>query len=136
MEETVDLFLSRGEDVNGICGPFGTALHAAVSRPDPPNSFMRLMIILFEREADTNAFGPLRTPLELFWITLKNKPLAKRRKYGIEYCDFIKAYINHKRLDNQPGSGSGLPTAEQMIEFCQLEARYPSGCDWIDSDPD
>ena len=126
LEKIIDLFLSQGEDINGICGPFGTALHAAVSKPDPPNSFLRLMTILLERGADINASGPLGTPLDLFWMTLRSKSLAQRQRYGIEYCDIVKAYIDYKRLDNLPHPESGLPTAEQMIGFCRLEARYSS----------
>ena len=124
MEEAIDLLLSRGEDVNGICGPFGTALHAAASRPDPPTPFMRMMTILLERGADINAVGPLGTPLELFWMTLSNRSFDERQSYGVEYCSIISAYTKLKRGNDQSYSESGLPTAEQMIKFCQLEARY------------
>ena len=126
LEKIIALFLSRGEDVNGICGPFGTALHVAASRPDPPGSFLRLMTFFLERGADINAFGPLGTPLELFWSTFRNKSLAQRQRYGIEYCEIVKRNIYHKRLENLLVSESGLPTAEQMIEFCQLDASDSS----------
>ena len=132
MEEAIDFFLSRGEDVNGICGPFGTALHAAASRPDPPNSFMRLMTILLERGADINVVGPLGTPLELFWTTLRNKSFEKRQDYGIEYSSIINAYVSLKRVDDQSHSESGFPTAEQMEKFCHLEARKSTSSVYFD----
>ena len=112
-EEAIDLFLSRGEDINGICGPFGTALHAAASRPDPPSSFIGMATLLLKRGADINAVGPLGTPLELFWLTLSNKSFERRQEYGLQYSDFI---------NDPPYSDSSLPTAEQMKKFCQLKA--------------
>ena len=122
MEETIDLFLSRGEEVDGTCGPFGTALHAAASRPDPSPSFLIMMTLLVERGADINAFGPLGTTLELFWITLGNKSLAKRRRYGKGYCRSLMEYMIPRGSDNHPESWRILPTEEQIREFCQLEA--------------
>ena len=66
-ELMLDFLLERGESLNEICGPSGTALHACIIgvnlNLDSPHPWIRMAERLLARGADTNISGPRGTPL-------------------------------------------------------------------------
>ena len=67
-EELLDIFLERGENINGQCGPVGTALHANLQHlPEFDDGSFEVLKLLIEKGADVNAHGPFGKPLEFVW---------------------------------------------------------------------
>lgn len=115
-ERFLDLFLARGEDVNDICGPAGTALHAAIvganSRTvtqsfcngvsDTGNElFIERTRNLISRGANVNVSGPRGTPLKLAWRSLHAHKVARRDYESVsefrvrDLTDFIRELLVH-----------------------------------------
>ena len=68
-EATLLLLLERGEVLNAICGPGGTALHASIINvylSEVGFDLQEIRVIL-NRGADANIFGPRGTPPQLAW---------------------------------------------------------------------
>ena len=112
-EKILDFFISRGEDINGNCGPLGTALHAAVTATHA--SRPKLITILLERGADINASGPLGTPLEVAWMNFS--------QYSSINSRVVKALIKHGGVNNRPDPDGKVPSKEQMLQACERKSR-------------
>lgn len=126
IEELLDIFLKRGEDINGQCGPVGTALHGSLLRlaKRPVYQF------LLEKGADVNAHGPLGKPLELVWR-------LAHTKWGMLAGDLyisntIEALIHRGAINERPDPNGSVPSKEQMrafqykdrMEFAELLRHY------------
>ena len=113
-EELLDIFLKRGEKINGQCGPVGTALHGnLLHTPWWDNDSFELCKLLVEKGADVNAHGPLGKPLEFLWR------LAHRRWWRPEYaCKFTMAIewlIDCGAINEQQDPNGSIPSKEQML---------------------
>ncbi len=62
--ELIDIFLKRGEDINGICGPYGTAAHSVVTSDLVRGPLMQRLQILKDRGGDLSINGPFGDILE------------------------------------------------------------------------
>ena len=74
-EAKLVLLLRRGEVLNKICGPVGTALHASVIRPrlfSADWDSAEPMRVILDHGADPNISGPWGTPLQLAWRTFRS----------------------------------------------------------------
>ena len=73
------LLIERGEVLDEICGPGGTALHASIIKPFPDQfDYMR---VILNHEADPNISGPRGTPLQLAWRMFRSLSTIDEFKY-------------------------------------------------------
>ena len=119
---TVDFFISRGEDINGSCEPFGTALHAAVSSPQSSEWTIRVIRVLLDRGAHVNAYSSLGTPLELAWSRLRKSHATPYYGNCSYYHVVVEILIRHGGENNRPDPEGGVPSVDQMIAFCPLNS--------------
>ena len=114
--ELLELFLQRGEDINGQCGPLGTALHSALGHLPDKSSNFGLCELMVAKGADVNQDGPLGTPLEFVWRLANTVKMFKSRHVS----NFVQAIhwliasgAENKRLD----PNGFIPIQEQMLAF-------------------
>ncbi len=119
---TVDFFISRGEDINGLCEPFGTALHAAVSSPQSSEWTIGVIRVLLDRGAHVNAYSSLGTPLELAWSRLRKSHTNPYYGNCSYYHVVVETLIKHGGENNRPDPEGGVPSVDQMIAFCPLNS--------------
>ena len=112
-EELLEIFLKRGEDINGQCGPVGTALHGNLLHLDRLDH--GLFKLLIEKGADVNAHGPLGKPLEFLW-RLAHKPEVKSDS-GWKFTWAIELLINCGAINEQQDPNGSVPSKEQMLAF-------------------
>ena len=82
-EAMLVLLLERGESLNEICGPGGTALHGAivnVQRLDVRYDSSRPIQTILHHGADPNVCGPRGTPLQLAWRIFRSVASSSGRK--------------------------------------------------------
>lgn len=123
----VDLFLERGEDINSICGPDGTFLHAAVGhfhgppvrdRPSDKKYRTNKVKALFDkciaRGADLKATGPHGNALEYTW---------KQGHVGFcLYHPFLIKRIVELEVPNSICDPNGqIPSRERMLAVSEKE---------------
>ena len=99
-------FLNRGESLNEICGPGGTALHARIimghldlAKPYEhdlvPMQIGKTQVFL-KHGADANVSGPRGTPLQLAWRMFRSIPIANdlyssgQRECISEQCEYLQ----------------------------------------------
>ena len=123
-EELLDIFLKRGENINGQCGPLGTALHGNLLHLPlsyEEDSFM-LFKLLIEKGADVNAHGPLGKPLEFVWW------LAHRQWWtGVfagRVTDAIERLIDYGAINKQQDPNGSIPSKEQMLALDYATPYY------------
>ena len=121
LAELVDLFVRRGEDINGQCGPFGTALHGVLLQSGLPLSSVDLLKILVAKGADVNAGGPLGTPLEFVWRLANTAiiPLDWLLAYTHRIHWLIENGAENKKCDpngSVPGKGRMLAFGRSGME--------------------
>ena len=115
-EELLDIFLKRGENINGQCGPVGTALHGSLLHlPYWADQSFGLFKLLVEKGADVNAHGPLGKPLEFVW-RLVHKGWWKR-KHTWKITRGIKWLIDCGAINEQEDPNGSVPSKEQMLAF-------------------
>lgn len=112
----LEILITRGEDINGTCGPFGTALHAVVSQLcHDPSSLSRARPLL-DRGADVNASGPYGNPLEFLWLLLFTNDLDDDEwRFSL-----INSLLKRGAVNNQPDPNGMVPSRQQMLNFTQL----------------
>ena len=127
--ELVDLFLRRGEDINGQCGPVGTALHASLLQLSHVvvGSNMNMYTTLLAKGADVNASGPFGTPLEFVWrmaITVQDSKYKSVHRWPRAIHWLIKNGAVNGRCD----PNGFVPSREQMLAFgtSGIEAYHES----------
>ncbi|KAG6988517.1 hypothetical protein G7Y79_00072g097790 [Physcia stellaris] len=119
VKELIDIFLRRGEDINGQCCPVGTALHAVILWIDRGCWGFKwpLITTLVNRGADVNAHGPFGTPLELAWqfVSLASREEMKRLK---PMALAIRELIQHGAINSKSDPNGLVPTKDSMLAFC------------------
>ena len=73
-EAMLCLLLERGESLDDVCGPGGTALHGCIIGGHTGNNIrfmtnVSLLKVILRHGADPNVSGPRGTPLQLAWRT-------------------------------------------------------------------
>ena len=115
----IDLLISRGEDINGICGPFGTALHASLSTRNERDNITGMAKVLLNKGADVNASGPLGTPLEFAWLLATTSVVNKA--YWMHNClKGVELLLRYGGVNNRPDPDGKVPSREQMMDFCRV----------------
>lgn len=110
----LDFFQDRGEDLNDICEPEGSVLHVLVlAAIDTPQSLSKYVQMLADRGADVDISGPLGTPLQMVWKSLRSCDLTRETQYNLaailrslKYlganCDWVEpdgTVVNERELD-------------------------------------
>ena len=123
VKELIDIFLRRGEDVNGQCCPAGTVLHAVILWIDCGRWDFKWPFIttLVNRGADVNAHGPFGTPLELAWQSARQAS-RKNMKRLKPMALAIRELIQHGAINSKPDPDGLVPTRDSMLAFCDLLA--------------
>lgn len=116
LAELVDLFVRRGEDINGQCGPFGTALHGVLLQLGPSLSSVDPLKILVAKGADVNAGGPLGTPLEFVW-RLANTAIIHLDFRLLAYTHRIYWLIENGAENKKCDPNGSVPSKERMLAF-------------------
>ena len=116
--ELVDLFIRRGEDINGQCGPVGTALHGSLLQLSHLSlgSNINMCMILLAKGADVNASGPFGTPLEFVW-RMANTVKHVKYKYVYRWPRAIQWLIENGAVNNRCDPNGFVPGMEQMLAF-------------------
>ena len=115
-EVLLDIFIKRGENINGQCGPVGTALHGNLLHlPRWAKNSFGLCKLLIKKGADVNAHGPFGKPLEFVWwlahrrcwdwTNMKNIPQA------------IEWLIDCGAINEQQDPNGLVPSKERMLAF-------------------
>lgn len=110
----LETLVTRGEDINGTCGPFGTALHAVVSQLHI--GYRSLARLFLDRGADVNASGPYGNPLEFLWLLLFTNDLDDDEWRFI----LINPLLERGAVNNQPDPNGMVPSRQQMLNNTQL----------------
>lgn len=112
--EMLDLFLQRGENINGLCGPDGTALHAALAKHDSNRTIAQrdMLDLLMQRGADPNLPGPDGNVLE-YLLKRANTHATHQFKYARGHTTLIRfpfdgVAINRRTDPNGRVRGLGL----------------------------
>ena len=117
-----ELFMRRGENINGQCGPVGTALHSALlcfcsfssrlrsSMPHPRWIFDHGMWnILIAKGADVNASGPFGTPLEFLWRLANTVEEPEYRNVKL-WTSGIRWLITKGAKNSRPDPNGSVPS--------------------------
>lgn len=118
--DLIKIFIERGEDINELCGPYGTALHGVIFRLDYTFDFgIRERIkALITQGADVNKVGLLGNPLEFAWV-LANTSIRSKSKYPlVPYFETIKILIEHGAVNKRVDPNGQVPTQRWMLFFC------------------
>ena len=119
-KELIDIFLERGEDINGQCCPAGTALHAVILCRLVRGHWglnLDLITTLVNRGADVNANGPFGTPLELAW-QIASLASPERMKDLKPMAVAIRELIQHEAINSKPDPDGLVATRDAMLAFC------------------
>ena len=78
-EAMLCLLLEKGESLDDLCGPGGTALHGCIIGEHLSNKFRNgpLLKLILRHGADPNVSGPRGTPLQLAWRTFRSRPYLR-----------------------------------------------------------
>jgi len=119
----IDHLKDAREDINGICGPFGTVLHSFVDRlPMLPDSRSeKVLDLLLENGADVHVVGPYGNVLEFLWW--RANCIGWKRKHKLSLRWFFRRLIDAGAVNTRPGSNGVVPTREEMLAFAQ-DASY------------
>jgi hypothetical protein len=86
-----DLFLRRGEDINGQCGPGGTAIKSLSQLPDIYREEMLDMLV--RKGASVHVSGPNGNTLECVWKIANEQQISKPYTYATSYIGPIHRLI-------------------------------------------
>ena len=115
-ETMFDLFLRRGEDINNICGPAGTAIHSALL--ELPYSYHEEMLeMLIRKGASVHVSGPNGNALEFVWELANKYPHGKPHKYAVVYISIIHRLIELGAVNKRRDPNGMVPPVERMMEF-------------------
>ena len=105
-EEMLDVLLNRGEDINALCGPGGTIIHALIInvwRYILPSTHRHKIKAVLQRGANVEMAGLRGTPLQMGWKTL--------------------LYCNLDRFQ-----------ADNLREIMSLLRDQGANCNWVEPD--
>ena len=140
--ELVEALIRAGEDINGICGPFGTALHGIVDCKTNVD-FQSHLDILISHGADVNIPGRFGNALEFAWKLLNTWEVDYVRKAALapnwhELRRRLRSLIHLGAVNARADPNGKVPTREQMLDWGQtyqhaLECqRYYKECEYGD----
>ena len=115
VEELIDLFLQRGENINDQCGPFGTALHGVLLQLNAWDSWDRIELLV-TKGADVNASGPFGTPLEFVW-RLANTVNDFDFGDAFPWTSTIEWLVDNGAVNNRCDPNGSVPSRERMLSF-------------------
>ncbi|KAF7509845.1 hypothetical protein GJ744_007356 [Endocarpon pusillum] len=125
IKEKIDLFLDRGEDVNELCGPGGTALHAAILRSFRmkfrfgDSVAVTAASYLLERGADPNISCVSGLPLVLAWSYVPD--YLRSGKPGVpNMLPLLSLLLSHGARFEPLNAAVATLSEEEMWDFCKL----------------
>ena len=135
--DMLDFLLERGESLDEVCGPGGTALHACIIggylRSSAGNAVISTLSIeqLLTRGANPNVSGPRGTPLQLAW-RMSRAPYDKRKScvvFQLQYFQSIMQLLLRHGAEASWTEPNGTVVDRATIEawcalsFTQLETE-------------
>ncbi len=125
-EAVIDLLISRGENINEQCGPFGTVLHSYFDNvADMAYSHHYnndVFNLLIAEGADVNATGPYGTVLEFVWMLANTRAYVWiKYRYGYHFQALIRELIEVGAVNNRKDPNGLVPTVERMKNFATTE---------------
>ena len=120
----IDLLISRGENINEQCGPFGTVLHSYFDNIAGSMHYKNdVFKLLVAKGADVNATGPYGTVLEFVWMLVNTYETFELRD-AFPFRDMIHELIKRKAVNNRKDPNGLVPTVERMKNFATTEDAY------------
>lgn len=125
-EKKLDLLLERGEDINDICGPAPTLLHAALSFTCGSGTVDEVLIrALVDRRADINTRSLIGRPLLIAW---RKARAAKRLLFQEnEWQRIVQLLVDRGAVID--GTEEKLaPRTKEKILACQTQSEDSLYC--------
>lgn len=120
----LQLFLDRGEDINGQCGPFGSILHSTVAHYLFADDYLWTafegIFIDFVEVGDANVHqkGPQGNVLEYAWKEAHSEQRLARR--APQRCDQLIEFLIRIGLNNSVKDPSGeIPSKDRMLQVAR-----------------
>ena len=136
-EAKLVLLLERGEDLNEICGPWGTALHASIIRkwllPADLYASEPFRVIL-NHGADINISGPRGTPLQLAWRVFRSSSVDDLTQYPFYHLREIMKLLLNYGANTSWIEPNGLSVDRHTIEAWCAMSREELKARWEDDD--
>ena len=136
-EAKLVLLLRRGEVLNEICGPGGTALHASIIRqllfPTRLYSSEPMRVIL-DHGADPNISGPRGKPLQLAWRTFRSRSIKHLEDYGCSPLQKVMKSLLDHGADASWIEPNGLSVDRRTIEAWCAMSEEELIARWEDDD--
>lgn len=122
----LDLFIQRGENVNSLCGPDGTAAHSVVSNfVEQPLARIAHLDLLISRGADLKTPGRDGNVLEYYWKAVN----ANVGWFQYDHPSLVKYLIDHGLENRRPDPNGKVPSLETMLLFGSWHT-WPDGEDY------
>ena len=129
-EQILDLFLSRGEDINEICWEYGTILNSAIwetyphdlpGRDNPNwmdwlrnNVALKMVKLFMSRGADPNVRGPAGNALEFAWAVSNVRDGQIMEKRCLLLQEIICFLIDHGVVNEREDPNGMVPSTHRM----------------------
>lgn len=139
IEDIIDMFLERGEDINGHCGPAGTAVFSVLRCQFLSSNlrqrwgnysyphYLSFLDILVRKGADINANGPHGTPLEYFWKMVNTHEVLRDETIK-RFRKTISRLIELGGVNRKQDPDGQIPSVEEMLSWkADKDARKASG---------
>lgn len=123
------LFLGRGEDIHGQCGPFGTVLHSAMAAINhygyPYERSERYIRLFIEFGASVHTRGTQGNVLEFAWKEVHSE-MRTTGRIGSAGCGaLIKLFIDMDVANTVCDPNGEVPSKERMLALSRKENPSP-----------
>lgn len=124
----IELLLKGGEDINALCGPFGTILHSMVDGIVErfhvrAGRLLPYLEFLLEKGVDINVPGPYGNVLEFFW-RLVNTSHSRSYKDISSRREIICRLIHAGAVNNLPDPNGIVPTVDFMKNWANSKEDF------------
>ena len=129
------LLLERGENLNEICGPGGTALHASIIKVCRHGiSEMQVIRGILNHKADPNIPGPRGTPLQLAWRLFRSISVDDLETYSFKGHQEIMKLLLNNGANTSWVEPNGLSVDRRTIEAWCAMSKEELIARWEDDD--
>ena len=136
LEAKLLLLLGRGELLNELCGPGGTALHAIIINiylAETSFDSQEIRMIL-NHGANPNIFSPRGTPLQLAWRTFRSLSVDWSKKFSYSFPQTVMKLLLEYGANASWVEPNGLSIDRHLIEAWCAMSREELIARWEDDD--